>query len=220
MGLRVRNFTRIGLTVVLAGALFTIAFGYLGRIHGIGDSLSVFRVPLALMSAATALAVLALGARRVGLAGLALACGALVSVYLQFGNNLPVSEDIVVYKKNRWVALRDPGPLAQDIIASQADFVTLQEVAGPIRPASSGARPHLSGATPLPLRQGWRHSGAVAHARGFGKLRLRGGQRPRLGGFRNHPRPGASRISAPALAVAVSAAIAGQGDGVRDVHLG
>jgi len=122
------------MTVVLLGALVALALSFMGRFHGLGDSLAVFRVPLSAVAAAAALATWAGGGVRRALVGLMLALLAGGTVWLQYGNNTAVSDGIVLYQKNRWVALRDPGPLAQDIVAAQADFVTLQEVAGPTDP--------------------------------------------------------------------------------------
>jgi endonuclease/exonuclease/phosphatase (EEP) superfamily protein YafD len=122
--------------------LAALAGGFAGLLHPAGDSLAVFRLPIAAAVVAAALALALLGGRRwlaAGLGALALLAAAPAAWrYLPPG---PVpgpgaAEATagtagfrgVLYQKNLLFSLEDPTALIADIRASGADFVTLQEV--------------------------------------------------------------------------------------------
>ncbi len=116
-----------------AGALIALAAvlaGYGGALHPVGDSLAVFRVPLALLGA---LALLVWWPRRAAmLAGLAVVALAVLPRLwalspVQAGQAAQ-TPGLTVYQKNLLFTLRDPGAVVADIRARAPDIVTLQEV--------------------------------------------------------------------------------------------
>ncbi len=99
--------------------------GFLGAIHGVGDSLAVFRVLFCALL--LLLSLIGKGERiwRLLLGGLAiLGLGSVFWHKLPAGGPGPVT----VYQKNMYHSNDDLPGLAADILESDADFVTLQEV--------------------------------------------------------------------------------------------
>ena len=111
--------------VVLAGLVLAMSFA--GDLHGLGDSLAVFR-PVLFVGC---LLVSALVWRWRVAQFLAVAAG-LVAFWHWGGGWLhegpKQGADVAVYQKNMLFLPRDRAPLEADIRASSADFVTLQEV--------------------------------------------------------------------------------------------
>lgn len=133
----------IGRGLVRLGALVLVG-SFAGDLHGLGDSLAVFR-PVIVIGC---LAVCALvwrwrGARIVALAA-ALVGLWIGSVHLVY----PAPDgagDVVVYQKNLLYRPAERGPFIADVQASGADFVMLQEVSGanvPVLEALRGDYPH------------------------------------------------------------------------------
>jgi len=125
----VRKIRRIAGGAALI-ALAAVLAGYGGALHPAGDSLAVFRVPLALLGGLALLIWRPRGAATVaGLAVVALAVlprlWALSPV--QAG---PAAQTLglTVYQKNLLFTLRDPAAVVADIRAHAPDIVTLQEV--------------------------------------------------------------------------------------------
>lgn len=111
--------------VVFAGLVLAGSFG--GELHGLGDSLAVFR-PLILVGS---LAVTAFVWRWRIAQGLALASALIAGWHglAAWPDREPLQQaDIIVYQKNMLFRPADRAPLMADIIASGADIVTLQEV--------------------------------------------------------------------------------------------
>lgn len=133
----------MALAAALAG-LAALAAGFGGLIHPAGDSLAVFRLPIAGVVILAALAHAAFGGARwmaactVALALLAAAPTALYYLPVTPGSvpgpgaagaaSGQAPADGVLYQKNLLYALADPSEIIADIRASGADFVTLQEV--------------------------------------------------------------------------------------------
>ena len=117
-----RVFARIG--VVALGGLLIASFG--GDLHPVGDSLAVFRVAML-----GALLVLAVAVWRWRIAQGAIAvCAVLIGSNIAQGmpDRLDQPADLVIYQKNLLYLTRDRAGFVDDVIASDADFVTLQEV--------------------------------------------------------------------------------------------
>ncbi|MEM6374525.1 MAG: endonuclease/exonuclease/phosphatase family protein [Pseudomonadota bacterium] len=112
---------------MIATVLVVLAFlgGFLGSIHGLGDSLAVFRVLFS--GLLLALALFWAGRRVVRVSLSALAILGLGSV---FWHKLPAGSPgpKVIYQKNLLHSNDNLPGVADDILATDADFVTLQEV--------------------------------------------------------------------------------------------
>jgi len=108
--------------------LLALVLGLGGTIHPAADSLAVFRQPLGLLVLAFAVLLLLLGARWRGFSSLAIAGVALMTT-LPPASPAPSGGQVVrVYQKNLMALLTGPKRLIEDIRASGADIVTLQEV--------------------------------------------------------------------------------------------
>lgn len=133
----------MALAAALAG-LAALAGGFGGLIHPAGDSLAVFRLPIAGAVVLVALVHAALGGARWLAAGTfalaALAAAPAARHYLPAMPWSPAGPGAagaasgstqaagVIYQKNLLYALADPAGIIADIRESGADFVTLQEV--------------------------------------------------------------------------------------------
>lgn len=115
--------------LVVAGGLVLVA-SFAGDVHGLGDSLAVFRVWIALsLAGAAALAVIA-GAKVIGTLGFVSSAVALVPIMVLFSTDVErgLSHDITVYSKNTLGGRGNDVALVADIQANRADIVLLQEV--------------------------------------------------------------------------------------------
>jgi len=129
---QIRRIAGAGALVMLAAVLA----GYGGALHPAGDSLAVFRVPLALLGGLALLVWRPRGA--VILAGLGLVALAVLprlwalspvqAVQAVQAGQAAQMPGLTVYQKNLLFTLRDPGALVADIRARAPDIVTLQEV--------------------------------------------------------------------------------------------
>lgn len=131
--------------VVLSGAV--LALGFAGRFHGLGDSVSLFR-PFAVPALALFSVLLLLtGPRRLSVAGLMIAVGGGVTLVPPAPASIAPEGARVygIYQKNLLFRLPATAPVADDILSSGADFVTLQELHRrnrPILDALRGTYPH------------------------------------------------------------------------------
>lgn len=142
----VKGLRKIGWGLALA-ALAGVVLGYGGALHPAGDSLAVFRVPLAGLAGLMLLLLRRPGPRvLLGLAVVALALVPRFRAQLPGAATGPVavaglaSEQapgqaaepavLTVYQKNLLFNRPDPKPLVADILARSPDIVTLQEVDG------------------------------------------------------------------------------------------
>ena len=117
-----RTVARI-LVVIGLGVLIA-SFG--GDLHPLGDSLAVFRVAIL---GGVLLMALAVWRWRVA-QGAVLLCAALIgsTVAQSMPEALVQPADLVLYQKNLLYLTRDRAGFVDDVLASGADFVTLQEV--------------------------------------------------------------------------------------------
>ena len=115
---------RLTLSFFFVASLLGVIFSYLGAVHPAGDSFAVIRLPLA---GCAVFCALFLGQRtRRLIAGLT----ALV-VIVPWGLGKTDAADggaYSLYQKNLWMGNADITDVAHDILRSNADFVTLQEV--------------------------------------------------------------------------------------------
>lgn len=115
----------------MASALICVALvlSFAGRFTYIGDSLAVFRLPLAFLAGLLSAVLLARGLRGYMRGVLAVAVGAgLVTASHYWPLNAAVPGQYTLYQKN---VLYLPGPveaIAADISATAPDFLTLQEL--------------------------------------------------------------------------------------------
>jgi endonuclease/exonuclease/phosphatase (EEP) superfamily protein YafD len=116
--------------IAIAGAcplILVIGAGYLGFVHPAGDSFAVFRAQFAVLLLALAALVWLSGIRKFAAlsATFALFAGIpLLIAYQQTGT----TGGLTLYQKNMLYINDDLPGLAADIIATQPDFITLQEV--------------------------------------------------------------------------------------------
>lgn len=112
------------LLVVLAA--IALAASFAGNVHGVGDSLAVFRLAILVGALCAAALVWRWRGAQVlalvvfGIGGVQLADSAFAIV--------PEAPDFVLYQKNLLYLERDRTAFIADVIASNADVVTLQEV--------------------------------------------------------------------------------------------
>lgn len=124
------------LSAILLVSGLALAVGFGGRLHGVGDTLAVVRPLLALIVGGVSVLALLIRPRRLGALGLSLSVYAawsmapppLVSVIAQDASQFSI------YQKNLLFLLPDTVPVADDIAATGADFVTLQELHARNRP--------------------------------------------------------------------------------------
>jgi endonuclease/exonuclease/phosphatase (EEP) superfamily protein YafD len=115
----------MGLNAVIAVFALALLASFLGAIHGLGDSLAVFRTGLA-----GALLLLSLFAGLSRVTRLVMIVWAVFGLGTVFWHKLPLQEPgpVVIYQKNMFHANDDLAGLAADILSVSPDFVTLQEV--------------------------------------------------------------------------------------------
>jgi len=118
------------ITMLAAAILFG---GYLGRFIDLGDSLAVFRLQAALLLATGAAALLfwRVGPRYVVVGALILGAGVTVQIAVGYrGPPVPAlnGSEMTLYQKNLLARAWPRYGLADDILATNADVVTLQEV--------------------------------------------------------------------------------------------
>ena len=119
--------------LTLAGAVILIGlavFGFTGRYFPAGDSVALMRPQIGLLLIVFSVLLLALRARGLALASLIFASIAVGSVATAF---IPARDDcgktcVTLYQKNLMSKAWPRYPLADDIIHSNAEIVTLQEV--------------------------------------------------------------------------------------------
>jgi len=134
--------TRLLLPMVLIPLLLLLA-SHFGAYHPLGDSLAVFRGPIALASAIAAILLLRRGARM-----LALMAGGLVvwSAYTVLAPRLDFTAGqqtpYVLYQKNTLFKAATTQAMLDDILEQAPDFVTLQEVSRRNRALLTNLKPH------------------------------------------------------------------------------
>lgn len=111
--------------VLLLIPVVLLGLGWLGFLHPMFDSISVFRQPLLWISLVALVLFLFLRAYRLCVLT-AIIC-IMSSGFLWQNGNQQLGE-YAHYQKNMSFRMKDQRPLAKDIVASNASFVTLQEV--------------------------------------------------------------------------------------------
>ena len=107
-------------------SLAALALGFTGRWHPLGDSLAVFRLPNILVSAAL---IFALPKRRLILAGLffILLSAASMGIYY-WPQKTEAENSLRLYQKNVRYDGTNRAAIRADILQTNPDFITLQEV--------------------------------------------------------------------------------------------
>jgi endonuclease/exonuclease/phosphatase (EEP) superfamily protein YafD len=117
---------RVLCRVLVVLAALVLAASFAGDLHGVGDSLAVFR--LAILAGALVVSALVwrwrwakvLAVVVFGIGGMHLADGAFAAA--------PQTADFIIYQKNLFYRERDRTEFIADVVSSDADVVTLQEV--------------------------------------------------------------------------------------------
>ena len=109
-------------------AAAVLGASFLGAVHPAGDTLAVFRPLLLLIFFPFALLIFWLRGRLFGILGLLLCALALWTMWPPAADRPGDGQSISVYQKNLSFRLDDRSDIVTDILASGADFVTLQEV--------------------------------------------------------------------------------------------
>ncbi|MGH0001805.1 endonuclease/exonuclease/phosphatase family protein [Pseudovibrio ascidiaceicola] len=111
----------------IIGVTILLLVSFLGIIHPVGDSLSVVRLPLAIL-----LAVLTLFSYRqptLMIAGFIVAIVSSASVLWAYhGQSIPKNSDMSVYQKNLSFRPGDRSDILNDILMLKPDVITFQEV--------------------------------------------------------------------------------------------
>lgn len=116
--------------LTLLGAL-AVGAGYLGAVHPAGDTLAVFRLPLAVSVLAGGVLLFVLRRRKQAIPVLLFALFALAPLLLPQGQaGAGGALGLSLYQKNMMFRMPDPAALGADILVRAPDFVTLQEVSG------------------------------------------------------------------------------------------
>ncbi|MCF2872208.1 endonuclease/exonuclease/phosphatase family protein [Octadecabacter sp. G9-8] len=116
---------RVLLGIVAICLIGLITFSFAGALHPAGDSFAVVRIPMIV-----ALLLVALfGARGWAFRGIIVVCAVLLADRALLASGQDVSDpDVVIYQKNLLYLDYDHSDLLQDILASGARVITLQEV--------------------------------------------------------------------------------------------
>ena len=123
---RLIGMGRVMIYALAAAVFVTLGLSFAGALHPLGDSLAVFRLPLAGLAALLCALIWLSGLRRAALAGLALLALAEVPViqsYLRAG----AGHDFTLYQKNLYARPAERQAQIADIAAVAPDFLTLQE---------------------------------------------------------------------------------------------
>lgn len=140
---------RFGL-MVLCGALgLALLAGFGGGVHPLGDSLSLFRPVLVPLVACAGLALMIWRTRALGAVLVVLAVwGGVTLIPARPVASVPQGRTaLAIYQKNLFFRVPDVAPIAEDVRASQADFVTLQE----LHQRNRGILSDLAGSHPTQL---------------------------------------------------------------------
>ena len=124
----------LSVLALLCGLALVLGFG--GRFHGGGDTLAVGRPAVVAALAGVSVMLLVWRVRLLGVVGLCLALlGGVSMAPPAFLAERPAGAQVyAIYQKNLLFFLPDTGPVAEDILATGADFVTLQELHARNRP--------------------------------------------------------------------------------------
>ncbi len=108
---------------------------HFGAFHPLGDSLAVFRGPLAVVGGVSALILARFGPKGAGVAAAALVLWSAYTVLApRFAVSAALDAPYALYQKNMRFDMSSTVPLRGDILEHNPDFVTLQEVSVTNRP--------------------------------------------------------------------------------------
>lgn len=126
----IRKSLLVAISLAAFAFMGALLGGYLGSVHPVGDSLSIFRPHVALLLALCGLMLLILRAWKPAALSLALAVSAGVPVLALFSapRDTIASPHLVVYAKNLLFGRGDNAALLADIRDSGADLILLQEL--------------------------------------------------------------------------------------------
>ncbi|MEM9032870.1 MAG: endonuclease/exonuclease/phosphatase family protein, partial [Pseudomonadota bacterium] len=111
-----------------AGIALCLVFGFLGVVHAAGDSFAAFRGGFAAVGLGTGIGFCLFGAWKRALASVALPAAAILSLVPHWAVPLGSPGPLSIYQKNLHYQTSDVSGIAEDILASGADIVALQEV--------------------------------------------------------------------------------------------
>ena len=134
-------------TILMMISALVLLAGFGGRLHGAGDLLAVGRPAVTAVLTLLSLVAMTLGLRRRGAVGLMAALVAVWSMLPPMVGVVAASNDreYGAYQKNLLFRNRETEAVAADILATESDFVFLQElhsVTRPILARLGGAYPH------------------------------------------------------------------------------
>ena len=109
-------------------AIILVAAGFLGSVHGLGDSLSLFRPVAVPLLIAFSLVLFAFNQRQSALAGLVIGLSAASTLLPPTLGDEVGQSSVAIYQKNLLFRLPSTTPIANDIRDADPDIVTLQEV--------------------------------------------------------------------------------------------
>ncbi|MBU2993732.1 endonuclease/exonuclease/phosphatase family protein [Octadecabacter sp. 1_MG-2023] len=121
----------IGRSLVICAGI-VLAMSFAGDVHGLGDSLAVFRLWIAFGLALASALAFAVGCKLIGPLGLIMGTGVVVRILLMFFVEIEIENDrafdLLVYSKNTLGGRGDDAAVVADIQRAAADIVLLQEV--------------------------------------------------------------------------------------------
>ncbi|QQA44288.1 endonuclease/exonuclease/phosphatase family protein [Pelagovum pacificum] len=141
--------------VLLATCLCALAIGasYLGRWHGAGDSVAVFRFELSLLLLVGSAVLAGLGPRGGAVTGLVLAlvAGGPIALGMARTGVAPDGPAVTLYQKNLLYLGLEQQAIIGDILAAAPDVVTLEEVSPANRPVVEALRGEYPSVTLCPF---------------------------------------------------------------------
>lgn len=110
--------------------LFLLVASYAGALHPAGDSVAVFRVPIAALAALTVIWSNWSRSVRWPLAVTAMAAMAMIVAPRIFDYGPPINYDLTLYQQNLLFSRREVDPWLDTIARRAPDMITVQEVSG------------------------------------------------------------------------------------------
>ncbi|WP_456387146.1 endonuclease/exonuclease/phosphatase family protein [Profundibacter sp.] len=122
-------------SLVFVMPLALLLGSFLGAIHPLGDSLAVFRAPLAVIGGGAVLLLARTGTKALGALGALLVLWSAYTVLApRFEFSAALDAPYTHYQKNMWFKMPSTNPLRDDILELAPDFISLQEVSKKNRP--------------------------------------------------------------------------------------
>lgn len=122
-------------SLVFVMPLALLLGSFLGAIHPLGDSLAVFRAPLAVIGGVSILPLARAGSKALGALGALLVLWSAYTVLApRFEFSVALDAPYTHYQKNMLFKMPSTIPLRSDILELAPDFISLQEVSKQNRP--------------------------------------------------------------------------------------